>query len=185
AGRFRGGAAAGSGRSRGVKRATLGAGAGVQSVPRHADEHHVKHSSDARRAATDRQHTGQPDHRAGDDQPLRCAVRGRAGSANRKSFERRDIAVEFAVMAFQVSFGGQAIDDIATWSERIPSRLTPERFPRKHGALIGNNAYLAERTITLSGEVVKSSESEFRSYLNSLNWALTNKGRNSLVLRDD
>ncbi len=88
-------------------------------------------------------------------------------------------------MALAITFAGLAIDGVTEWGEDLPSRVQSETFPRRHGSIVQNLAFLAPRIVTLSGEVVKSDETSLKSYLNTLSQTLTDRGRDRLFLRDD
>lgn len=88
-------------------------------------------------------------------------------------------------MALAVKFAGMTLDGISDWAEDLPSRVQAETFPRRHGSIVQKLAFLGTRTITLSGEVVKADSTTLRDYLNTLSLALTERGRDKLVLRDD
>ena len=88
-------------------------------------------------------------------------------------------------MAFQISFGGLTIDGIASWEDSSPSRVVPQIFPRRHGAVVPKQSFLGPRTVIVNGEVDKTSEAALKSYLSSLSAILSDKGRDKLILRDD
>jgi len=88
-------------------------------------------------------------------------------------------------MALAITFAGLAIDGVTDWGEDLPSRVQSETFPRRHGSIVQNLAFLGPRTVTLSGEVIKADETSLKSYLNTLSQTLTDRGRDRLFLRDD
>jgi hypothetical protein len=86
---------------------------------------------------------------------------------------------------FQIQFSGLTLDGFREWSEDMPSRVTESRFPRRPGTIAPRVPVADSRVISLAGDIVKSSETELKTYLENLNQALTDLGRARLFLRDD
>lgn len=88
-------------------------------------------------------------------------------------------------MAFDIKFADVVIDGIESWTESGPSRVNPQTFPRRHGAIVPKQSFLGPRTITVAGEILKDDEGTFKTYLDNLSATLTDKGQDKLTLRDD
>lgn len=88
-------------------------------------------------------------------------------------------------MSIAITFAGLTMDGIKTWREQISSKVEEEEFPRRHGSIIQEIAFLGSRKIFLEGEVFKSTEALLKTYLYDLGRLLTEKGRDKLILRDD
>lgn len=86
-------------------------------------------------------------------------------------------------MPYDVTFAGSSIPGILKWHEEMPSRVTPEVFPRRHGSVVQEIAFLGPRTVTISGLVASSSEANLTSYLDGIGRTLTEAGKDKLILR--
>jgi hypothetical protein len=87
-------------------------------------------------------------------------------------------------MPFQIKFAAFTLDGLTDWSEEVSSRTSPERFPRRQGAVVEPVPFLSERTIRVTGIVDKSNESALVTYLKNVGVKLHN-GVAPLYLRDD
>lgn len=87
-------------------------------------------------------------------------------------------------MPFQIKFAAMTLDGLTDWSEEVSSRVSPERFPRRQGAVLEPVPFLSERSIRVSGFVDKSTEAALVTYLKDVGAKLHN-GTAPLYLRDD
>lgn len=87
-------------------------------------------------------------------------------------------------MAFQIKFAGLTLNNLEDWSEDLPSRVNPETFPRRQGAIVQPVPFVAPRQIRVSGTVDKETESDLKTYFRTLGASLHN-GIGELYLRDD
>lgn len=88
-------------------------------------------------------------------------------------------------MAFNITYAGSAISGVEMWSEDIPSRVSPEVFPRRHGSILQEVVFLGPRTVRVGGTITGSNETALVDYLNGIGRRTTEAGRAQLVLRDD
>src|SRR5262245_48189004 len=87
-------------------------------------------------------------------------------------------------MPFQIKFAATTLEGLTDWSEEIGSRFSPDRFPRRQGAIVPAVPFLAERTIRFNGIVDKTNESALITYLTTIGGKL-HSGVGQLYLRDD
>ena len=88
-------------------------------------------------------------------------------------------------MGFALKFAGETLDDVATWDEPLEFKVGEEEFPRRHGSLVQEVAFLRSRRIVLTGRVFKDDEATLKTYLEDLKQTFIEKGRDRLQLRDD
>ncbi len=85
---------------------------------------------------------------------------------------------------YNLTFAGMALDGVTEFTPEQPKRVSIERFPRRHGAIVPKTPFKAEKTIAMVFTVDKASEAALKAYLDALGAVLA-AGEGQLFLRDD
>jgi phage-related protein len=88
-------------------------------------------------------------------------------------------------MSYALSFGGLTLEEMAQIANNCPMRIDDEEYPRQHGSMVPEVAFLGARRLVFGGRVVKSTEAALDAYFDSLAQKTAEAGKDKLVIKNN